>query len=280
MVQKTQSGEEEFREAKNLSDDIEFASLMLQGVNFNNLEPAQVILLARVRDATPRMIELLYSAANKGHAEAQYSLGYAYINGLGVDADSYEGNKWIDSAIDQFQIKSKKGDAESCYILGNCYREGTGVEINKKTAENLYEKAANKGHAGAQHNLGCILGGGFYLLAPNYEEAVKWWTKAAMQGNYESQYMLGESYELGKKVERSKTNACAWYSMSQTFSMYKHPLASERRNKIYRTLSSEEILKFEKETNYIFIKMSKNKKTKNLIEKMGRSMQDIISALE
>ena len=241
MVQKTQSGEEEFQAAQQFSD-----------------------------------IELYYSAAEKGHADAQLFLGYAYTHGLGVDVDSDEADKWFEYAINQYQIKAEQGDADSLYQLGNCYNEGTGVERDKKTAKKLYEEAAKKGHAKAQYNLGCLLAEGFFS---NYGEAVKWWIKAAMQGEVESQHNVGLAYELGKGVEESKTKACAWYSIAQVFSMFMHINASKGRNEIYKTLTKKEILKFEKETTSIFNKMSKNKKTKDLIEKMGKNMQDTLSTL-
>ena len=39
-------------------------------------------------------------AAEQGHAEAQYQLGYAYQHGIGVERDDDEAEKWYNKAAE------------------------------------------------------------------------------------------------------------------------------------------------------------------------------------
>ena len=51
-----------------------------------------------------------------------------------------------------------------------------------------------------------------YYKKENYEEAVKWYTKAAEQGDADAQYKLGRCYYEGKGVEEDKEEAVKWYT--------------------------------------------------------------------
>lgn len=53
--------------------------------------------------------------------------------------------------------------------------------------------------------------GWLYYKDRNYTEAVKWWRKAAEQGDIEAQYNLGESYEYGEGVMKDYEEAVKWY---------------------------------------------------------------------
>lgn len=55
----------------------------------------------------------LKSAAEKGDAQSQCSLGVCYINGQGVECDEPTGVMWYRRAAQQ-------GDEWACYLLGLC----------------------------------------------------------------------------------------------------------------------------------------------------------------
>lgn len=50
--------------------------------------------------------------------------------------------------------------------------------------------------------------------AENYEEAVKWYTRAAVEGDAEAQRMLGVCYEYGRGVTQDEFEAFNWYGKS------------------------------------------------------------------
>ena len=55
----------------------------------------------------------------------------------------------------------------------------------------------------------CTPAGEVYL--ENDAEAVKWYLKAAKQGNAKSQFNLGAMYENGKGVSKNDAEAARWY---------------------------------------------------------------------
>lgn len=48
----------------------------------------------------------------------------------------------------------------------------------------------------------------------NYKEAVKWYQKAAEQGNRYAQHALGDRYHNGEGVEQNYVEAVKWLSKS------------------------------------------------------------------
>ena len=97
-------------------------------------------------------------------------------------------------------------DSDAQYNL-RCYY-GLGVEQNYEEAAKWYLKAAEQGNAEAQNNLGKCYGNGLGV-EQNYEEAAKWFRKAAEQGNTDAQTNLGHIYE--ESVEPDYEGAVKWY---------------------------------------------------------------------
>ncbi len=81
-------------------------------------------------------------AANTGHADAQFSLGYCYLNGLGVATDEDVACKWLKKAAEQKH-------PEAVYNLGTCFEQGSGVAIDIEKALSLYTEAKELGYADA-----------------------------------------------------------------------------------------------------------------------------------
>ena len=76
-----------------------------------------------------------------------------------------------------------------------------------------YSKAAEKGHVGAQNNLGWMYERG-RGLTHDYAEAVKWYRKAAEQGYAKAQYNLGRMYNQGNGVPQSDVNALMLFELA------------------------------------------------------------------
>ena len=49
-------------------------------------------------------------------------------------------------------------------------------------------------------------------VVQDYREAVKWYTKAAQQGDVNAQYNLGVMYDKGEGVEKDDREAVKWYT--------------------------------------------------------------------
>jgi len=94
--------------------------------------------------------------------------------------------------------------------LGYKYYSGKGVVKNYVEAVKWFCKAAEQGNADAQNNLGVC-----YALGHGVEqsqiEAVKWYRKAAEQGNADAQNYLGSRYQYGRGIERNEAEAAKWF---------------------------------------------------------------------
>ena len=91
-----------------------------------------------------------------------------------------------------------------------CIETGKGVPQDDAEAVKWYRKAAVQGNTDAQKNLGSMYENGKGVPL-NYAEAVTWYVVAAGQGNLGAQYNLGVMYENGKGVPQSATEALMWY---------------------------------------------------------------------
>lgn len=124
------------------------------------------------------------------------------------------------------------------YELAEIYRTGLwGVVKNSKKALELLTKAATpnsdtifpykEGYAPAQHNLATM-----YAEEGNFEEAIKWYQRAAKQDHAESQFSLGLVYHKGDGVNQNLKEAVKWY---QRAAKQGHASAQNSLSVMYRT---------------------------------------------
>jgi len=144
--------------------------------------------------------ELFEPLAERDNANAQFYLAVMYNTGKGIAPD-------LDQAVTWLQRAAESGHAESLYLLGKFYAAGHGVERDIGTTRKLWIRAGNKGVLEAQAGLAQ-----FYASGGEWTRAVKWWRKAARQGDAESQYRLGLMYRAGKGgLKPNRRNARAWW---------------------------------------------------------------------
>ena len=86
-------------------------------------------------------------AAEQGHAEAQYSLGFMYVNG----EDDAQALIWFRKAAEQ-------GDARSQALLGGMYHQGQGVPRDDLQAYAWFSLAAAQGNATAKRGKDIVAG--------------------------------------------------------------------------------------------------------------------------
>ena len=97
-------------------------------------------------------------------------------------------------------------DAPAQNNLGNCYYNGEGVLQDRGRAVRWYRKAAKQGNAAAQTNLGnCYYTG--QGVPEDQGEAVKWYHKAAEQGDTDAQESLNRYLHNGTGVPQGHTEA-------------------------------------------------------------------------
>ena len=131
-------------------------------------------------------------AAEQGNAEAQSCLGDCYMLGDGVEKDTAEAVKWYRKAADQ-------GLAIAQRAIGLCYLNGEGVKQDAVEAVKWFRKAAEQK-------------GGLLKLSPN---GIKARSSISMaldeEGIAGAQLLLGACYECGEGVDQDKGEAVKWY---------------------------------------------------------------------
>ena len=119
-------------------------------------------------------------------------------------------------------------------LCGGCGQESEEVRLFKAT-----KIKAEQGDAEAQFNLGQMYRKG-RGVPQNYEEAVKWYEKAALQGNATAQNNLAGKYTRGQGVEQDYIEAYAWHLLAKEngdedsidwISLYEEDLTAEQREK-------------------------------------------------
>ncbi len=114
-------------------------------------------------------------SAKRGDADAQFNLGWSYVNGTGVNKNVSTGIKWLRKAADQ-------GHSVAQNNLGWCHQNGVGVNKDMGEAVRWYYLAAGQGLAIAQNNLGWCYENGVGVEA-NMPAAIDCYHKAAEQGD-------------------------------------------------------------------------------------------------
>ncbi|MGL6468131.1 tetratricopeptide repeat protein [Aeromonas hydrophila] len=148
-------------------------------------------------------INELIKKSEQGDAEAQFSLGWRYSIGKGVQQNYEEAAKWYLKAAEQDHMYAQNN-------LGVAYNIGQGVPQNYDEATRWYRKSAEQGNAVAQGNLGRAYEDG-KGVQQNYDEALYWYRKGAEQDDPDSLFYLGLMYSNGLGVPTSKEEAAIWY---------------------------------------------------------------------
>lgn len=167
-------------------------------------------------------------AAICNDVDSVINLGLCYAKGLGVEKD-------LEKAVKCYRTAAKKDALSVAQLaLGFCYAEGIGVEKDMVRAEDQYKKvtwcpmldcfwnpievvmwirnAAEWGHVGMEVDLvvaECYLWG--RGVEKDEAEAVKWFRKAAEQGDASAQTFLADCYLFGRGVARDEAEALVWF---------------------------------------------------------------------
>src|SRR5580698_2974068 len=109
-------------------------------------------------------------AADLGHAWAQYNLGHMYLDGRGFERDPTLAYLYYLKAAEQQHERAMS-------LVGRCCEEGWGTPRNLDAAADWYRRSAEAGYFRGQYNWASIL-----LKAGRYEEAARWFERAALSG--------------------------------------------------------------------------------------------------
>jgi TPR repeat protein len=121
--------------------------------------------------------------------------------------------------VEQLIGPAEKGNRIAQLILGVRFLKGDYVPKNVTEGLHWLTLAANNGLLYAQSGLAFFYeSGGWFgdsdLIPPNYQEAARFYLKAAEQGESISQWRLGVLCEFGRGTPQDKDEAFKWYSKS------------------------------------------------------------------
>ena len=85
---------------------------------------------------------------------------------------------------------------------------------NHNEAIKWYRKAADQGNANGQFILGLMYANGEGVPEKNIEKAIKWYRLAADQGLADAQYLVGVMYDNGEGVGEDNEEAFKWYRLA------------------------------------------------------------------
>jgi len=117
------------------------------------------------------------TSAMKGDVKAEYNLGLLYMG-------EYLGKADMDKAVEWFESAADKGFAYAQSMLGTIHLSNNDL----KSAELYLRDAAEQGEPTAQYNLGAL--GLSNQIEMDYEESIKWLTKAAANGVEDAMQIL------------------------------------------------------------------------------------------
>lgn len=182
-------------------------------------------------------------AAKSGDAWAQYSIGYLYENGRGFEKSDKLGGQWYLQAAESgneyaqlnvglkfyyaqgteqnhaeaakwFRKAAQQGNAAAAYFLGLMFETGQGVQGDMELAATYQARAAEGNVASAQTKLGDFYFDGKGGLKQNYAEALRWYGKAAEQGDSTAAILIARMYDGGIGTEKDPVKATHWSRMA------------------------------------------------------------------
>lgn len=108
------------------------------------------------------------------------------------------------NSITELHANAERGDLAAQFNLGTAYSIGMNGPPNFQEAAKWYLKAAEQGHAYAQHQIGLFYFHG-WGVSEDYTEAEKWYRKAEEQGLKEASSALKNLYYTLKSAQKEKS---------------------------------------------------------------------------
>ncbi|MGU3814514.1 tetratricopeptide repeat protein [Vibrio diabolicus] len=178
--------------------------------------------------------------AEKGDAQAQYSIGWMYSKGLGVEKSIKKALDWYVKSANQgfidaqysagraylyylqqygeafkyFKLAAENDENKSQFYLGLMYYRGDGTNKDLKKSAYWFLQSAEKGNKDAQFYIGQMYELGEGVLQ-NDKYSLHWFNLAAKNGQQDAQYKLAVIYYQGKMVLKNDITSYMWLNISQ-----------------------------------------------------------------
>jgi TPR repeat protein len=175
-------------------------------------------------------LPLIRSAADAGHADAQYTLGTMYAFGDGVPLSKTDARHWFERA-------GAQNHPRALFNLGLYHERGIGVPKDMVRALTWYRRGAAAGDAQAAYNAGhMMLTGDGVPRDPT--EGLHLLQQSASAGTAEAQASLGFIFETGYGTRKDAARALDYYAQAEKNNLGG---AGERRLTLASTVLEEGI---------------------------------------
>lgn len=154
--------------------------------------------------------EYTNKAAEKGFEMAYWRVGWIYERAVDVKKDTAKANDYLGKSFDAIKKMAENGDPEAQGNYAGFFSKGFKVKKSNIIALEWHKKAAEQGYAFEQANTGHYY---FYendSIKIDYEEAFRWYDKAATAGDPNGQSALANLYLTGKGVNKNVSKAISW----------------------------------------------------------------------
>jgi chromosome segregation ATPase len=163
------------------------------------------------------------TGATRGQTAADLQTTIGRATGGNIEAQYELGNAYSNGgagvaqnfaeAFKWYRRAAEKGFAPAQFNVGLAYELGRGVAADEKQAFRYYLLAAEQGFAPAQFNVGNMYSSG-RGTGQDFFEANLWFKQAADSGLIEAQFNLGFAYEAGNGVKKDPGQAARWYKQA------------------------------------------------------------------
>ncbi|MBR0705406.1 tetratricopeptide repeat protein [Bradyrhizobium liaoningense] len=128
-----------------------------------------------------------------------------------ADADSAGKRGDYTAEFVQVGTLAQQGNASAQRRLGTMYASGRGVQQDYDEAEKWFLKAAAQGDLDSMWNIGNIYHRGRGKFPKDFGRAENWYSRAAERGHILSQTTLAFTYHSGDGVEKNDSLAATWF---------------------------------------------------------------------
>lgn len=113
--------------------------------------------------------------------------------------------------VQEVRARAEANDPQAQTTLGTLYQLGQGgLKADYKEALKWFQRAAQQGEPGAMYRLGYMYYSG-QGVPQNVPEAVRWFKKSACEGFAVAQYTLGRMFSTGQGVPQNHSEALRWF---------------------------------------------------------------------
>jgi TPR repeat protein len=151
-------------------------------------------------------------AATLGDTPAMYKMGMIQLKGLlGQPKNPREAVSWLKRAAE----RADKDNPHALHELGLLYESATPTDHilrDDRYALQLFQQAAELGYKYSQFRLGSAFEYGLLSCPVDARQSIAWYTRAAAQGEHQSELALSGWYLTGSEplLQQSDTEAYLW----------------------------------------------------------------------